>query len=112
MRYGQPRPLEKSKLWHFTERIDETVYPVGYCAEECPGHETEQEAREHFAQWQRDKATVNPFVWERPECEVPGCKESALYEVRIPRRVTPTLVCTEHSGNLDQVIHGCDYSTS
>jgi len=43
-------------FWHYTVALDENdkrglAYPVGYCADDCPGHATEHEAREHYAQW-------------------------------------------------------------
>ena len=43
-------------LWHYTFASDESdhrcvAYPVGYCADDCPGHSSEHAAREHYATW-------------------------------------------------------------
>ena len=112
MRHGQPRQVEATKLWHFAEACDGRIYPVGYCRNGCIGHATEEEAREHFAQWQRDQAKVEPLPWDRPECQVTECSEPARFQVRISGQISSRLVCDYHSQHLDQVLFGSDYATS
>jgi len=50
---GQP-----SGKWHFTcqnKRVNGgEPYPVGYCRGGCPGHDTPEEAAEHYKQYQLD----------------------------------------------------------
>jgi hypothetical protein len=44
-------------LFHFTAGSDEErgcVYPVGLCAQGCPGHATKEAAYEHYTQWRVD----------------------------------------------------------
>jgi hypothetical protein len=104
--------MEDSKLWHFTEAVDGLVYPVGYCRGGCPGHETAEGAREHFAQWRREQARVEPLPWDRPQCQGRDCKEPAFFVVRIPGQISSTLACGPCSRNLDRVLFGFDYATS
>lgn len=44
--------------WFYVMVNDGMVYRVGYCAEDaCQGHTTEEEAREHYRQYELDNAT-------------------------------------------------------
>ena len=45
-------------LWHYTNHNDGIgTYAEGYCAQGCPGHDTEHGAYEHQTQYLRDTAT-------------------------------------------------------
>lgn len=57
IRYFQPIPFRGEKeRYHFCalEPHEGVPRPVGYCATECAGHDTEEEAREHFRQFMLD----------------------------------------------------------
>ena len=44
-----------TKLWHYTCRNDDSIWPVGYCSNNCPGHATAEEAQEHYKQYLLDE---------------------------------------------------------
>lgn len=60
MNYYGPLELMKdgvgSGLWHYTRTHNDITIAVGYCAENCPGHATPEEAREHYKQYMLDTA--------------------------------------------------------
>lgn len=43
--------LKGTGLYHFTVMRDGAVWPVGRCADGCPGHATKEEACEHYRQY-------------------------------------------------------------
>jgi hypothetical protein len=72
MRDGQP-----SGLFHMTEHSDEDsrqiIYPVGLCAENCPGHSTPAEAYLHYRQGLLVKARFDAVDEnEQRKCAVCG----------------------------------------
>lgn len=42
-------------LWRYTVESGNIVRAVGYCADDCPGHPTEEGAREHYKEFMLDK---------------------------------------------------------
>ena len=49
----QARQRASDGKWHYTASSDESTelcYPVGACADDCPGHDTAAEAQEHYHQ--------------------------------------------------------------
>lgn len=51
MNYDQPRQLQNgpsASKWHYTRMNDDRIWPIGYCAEDCPGHDSPNEARAHY----------------------------------------------------------------
>jgi hypothetical protein len=78
MNYLQPRQRKNEDgtlgKWHMTNKHDDDVYPVGYCADGCPGHDTPDEAREHFRAYLLDSTDYDTrHRWGSPRrCEVCG----------------------------------------
>lgn len=81
-------------LWHYTRRNDGRMWPVGYCAENCPGHATPDEAREHYRQYQIDTARDRKTVqWGGCEvCDTPT-KDGVCIE---PDQMEFHHLCPEH----------------
>lgn len=79
MNYYQPRELRNKEtgkgtgLYHYTCMNDDRIWAVGYCRENCPGHATPDEAREHYRQYELDHARYNGAITDmQVPCEV--CK--------------------------------------
>lgn len=75
MNYYGPREIADENgtgigKWRYTVRNDDRVYAVGYCADGCPGHDTPEEAREHYRQYTLDHAHEAEF---RPPSECLIC---------------------------------------
>lgn len=88
----QGKPTGK---WHFTERYDNDIVAVGYCARNCPGHATSQEAAEHYRQYMLDIANFDAQRWEREEpCRVCGALTVGL--AVIPGHHLPVTLCEIH----------------
>jgi hypothetical protein len=47
MNYEQARRRMKDGKWHWTNLNDGKVYPSGGCAQDCPGHDSREEAERH-----------------------------------------------------------------
>ena len=67
--------------WHYTCGSDEDsrgmAYPVGGCAENCPGHDTPEAARQHYEDWIVEHCQLNQGSEAddtRHRCEHPGCE--------------------------------------
>ena len=59
MNYYQPREIRgmdgnPSGRWHYTCMNDGRIWPVGYCAQGCPGHDSKDGAYEHQRQYVLD----------------------------------------------------------
>ena len=58
MNYYEAREIEKNYdgtgLFHFTKMNDGQIWPVGYCAQNCAGHPTKEEADEHYHEYRLD----------------------------------------------------------
>jgi len=48
-RYFAPRQHMVTGKWHFTVQEGDMVRPVGPCADDCPGHDTGDDAILHYA---------------------------------------------------------------
>lgn len=72
MNYLKPRQVDPSAdrddagKWRYTCMNDGRVWPVGYCAKDCPGHDTPEEANAHQRDYELDNAvfTEGPSVDE------------------------------------------------
>jgi hypothetical protein len=82
MNYDEPRQIssgDNAGKWRYTSMNDGQVWAIGYCANGCPGHDTKDEAREHYRQWQLDTklqfhdGPADPDTLRR--CEADGCTE-------------------------------------
>lgn len=84
MNYYQPREIIKdgksTGLFHYTCRNGDRIWPVGLCASDCPGHTTEQEAREHWRLYLIQGIEFTPIMreWPKEKCESEGCNEQAM----------------------------------
>lgn len=73
MRYYTARQKQVDKKWHYCCGDS----PVGYCAQECEGHDTDEEACNHFKEYLLDNITYkedseDPHHLRR--CKHVGCK--------------------------------------
>lgn len=82
MNYHEPRQVDPSSdrpdagKWRYTNMNDGRVWPEGYCAEDCPGHDTKDGAYEHQTQYNLDHARYDgTLVGQRRKCEAEGCEE-------------------------------------
>ena len=65
--------------YHYTCRNDNRIWPVGLCAEGCPGHATPEEASEHWRAYLIQGIEFNKITqeWPKEKCEAEGCNEQA-----------------------------------
>lgn len=84
MRYDQPLQIKDGPhagKWHFVRKYGSDgrrgMGAIGYCAEGCNGHDTAEEAREHYRQYLLDQRLR---FFEGPDdpstlrkCQVEGC---------------------------------------
>lgn len=78
MRYYCVREITKngraSGLYKFTGGTGKHIHAVGYCAEDCQGHDTEMGAREHYHEYLVDHATYGETCDSLRKCRVPECE--------------------------------------
>lgn len=83
MNYYGAREITKngkpSGLFHYTCRNDDHIWPVGLCANDCPGHSTREEAEEHWRSYLIQGIVFDNITqeWPKDKCEVDGCNEQA-----------------------------------
>jgi hypothetical protein len=102
-----------SGIWHYTAQNDDYVYPVGYCAQDCPGHATPEEAREHYRLYLLDTARYDGVSKdEQRKCE--KCGEWTQGYVHIPLSMERHVLCDNHRNRetLDAVMHRVGQSMS
>lgn len=106
MNYYQPREMTENGKgigkFRFTCRNDKQIWAVGYCAEDCPGHATPEEAREHYLKYLLDGIEIKgpqDFGWPKEKCSVEGCETEAnhLATTRDPGRFYKIPLCTLHA---------------
>ena len=104
MNYYQARELLKdgkgTGLWHYTCMNDSAVWPVGNCANGCPGHATPEEACEHQRQYLMDKAVYRgpkQEPWPKHKCALETCNSEATHLIDIPGTMRHWDVCAEHA---------------
>lgn len=55
MNYRQALEIQKdgnpTGKYHYTNTNDDRTYPIGYCRDGCPGHDTPEDAQEHYKQY-------------------------------------------------------------
>jgi len=91
--------------FHYTKHNRRTgTVPVGYCADDCPGHETEEEACEHYRQWLLDNATYHHSLAPPQSCEICGAWTDRL--AKLPHMVALVPLCEAHHDRdfLDQAV--------
>lgn len=106
MNYYEPREIvdpatgEGAGKYHFVKANKRTgTRPVGYCAEDCPGHDTPEEAAAHFHEWKLDNAIFeagadNPTSLHR--CRYPGCEEYTAGVARDQHLTWHHPLCDQH----------------
>lgn len=69
--------------WHYVS-LNRRLggYPLGYCRDHEP-HATEAEARECYAQYQRDHVRLDAWSHSWCSCEVKGCDQPTKSSARI-----------------------------
>lgn len=73
MNYYQPSQKIDTGKWHFTRTNDGYTIPVGYCADDCDGHDTPDEARAHYRDYELDNARFDGHtVGSRHQCAICG----------------------------------------
>ena len=83
MNYYGPREMTKDKkpigLFHYTCRNDNQIWPVGLCADECPGHPTPEEAIAHWREYLIQGIQFEAITeeWPKEKCQVKDCNEQA-----------------------------------
>lgn len=74
------------------------THRVGYCAQDCPGHESNVAALTHHLQFQLDRETD---LWlERQEaraCEI--CGDATTLRARLGRGTKPRVLCADHQSS-------------
>lgn len=58
MNYYRARQIIDTKKWFYTRENDGVIYEVGFC-NSCKGHDTPQEAVEHFKDYLVDMASFH-----------------------------------------------------
>lgn len=71
MNYYQARQQKEGLLWHYTVMNDHQIWPVGYCAQGCAGHQTKQEAEAHYREYVLDNFSFDGRMSnEMRKCEI------------------------------------------
>ena len=83
-------------LWHWTCQNDGRIWAEGYCAQGCPGHETAEEAAEHYRQYMLDTADYSRSTPnQQQKCRKCGAWTQG-YATSGPGGMTITFLCDEH----------------
>lgn len=95
MNYYAPRRRKEGGLWHYTCMNDGAIWPVGYCADACPGHADTAGAYAHYREYllaertRYDGALVN----EQKKCQECGEWTQGVVEIEgVPRFI----LCDAH----------------
>ncbi len=99
MNHLKPRQKEGDGKWHYTSHNKRTgTYPIGYCADGCPGHDTAEDAAEHYRQYLLDNLRFtddDPNASSQHRCEAEGCDVFTSGAADAPGCMTRTL-CAAH----------------
>ena len=90
--YDEPRQKADGK-WHFTTMNDKVIRPIGNCAEECEGHATADEAREHYRDYVLDRARFGVEMQRAMKCRECG-EDTHLAATFFPMGIAP--LCGDH----------------
>jgi len=104
MNYHQARQIDPKAdrpdagKWRYTNMNDGRVWPEGYCAQGCPGHDTPEEAEAHQREYELDHARFEGLSEPWGDCEVPGCTSGRTpHFARVgPGIPTHVQLCAEH----------------
>ena len=103
--YG-PRELandgKKTGLWHYCYANSEGTRPIGYCAQDCPGHATPEEAELHQRQYVLDHE-----VRHYEDCDAQKrclvCEQWTQHRVDVGRVFTTRLVLCQGCATPGQI---------
>jgi hypothetical protein len=84
-----------SGLWHYTCKNGRRVWPVGHCAEGCPGHPTKEEAEEHYRQYLIEHAAFGTIRNQQRKCQKCGAWTQGMAQLG-PGRERIYILCEEH----------------
>jgi hypothetical protein len=96
-------------LWHYCVKSDGRIWPVGYCAQGCPGHETQEGAEEHYKAYLVDSAK-HQLEASRPHAAARKCEVCETYtrglSVTGPSFLEVHALCDTHNNHegLTQVL--------
>jgi hypothetical protein len=105
MNYYQPYQRPDSGQWFYAMINDGKVYRVGNCADDCPGHASPEDAREHYRQYVLERATyygpdrlsVDPKSRSRTEYKCAICDEWTIYHAAYgPGNLSHVFLCASH----------------
>ncbi len=100
MRYYAPRQRRDTGKWHYTLMVGGKITPVGFCAEDCPGHDTPQGAADHFKEFLLEKTMRKMNVPELRMCMV--CDSPTGRRVHIGKgKPIKLILCQEHQSRTD-----------
>lgn len=98
MNYDQPRQIADGPhagKWHYTSANRRTgTHPIGYCSDHGP-HDTEDEARACYRQYERSRIKLDAKYTNWSGCEYRGCdKPTKTGATAGPWRLAS--LCEEH----------------
>jgi hypothetical protein len=118
MNYYQARELRTADgkpagLWHFTCQNDNRIWPVGYCAQGCVGHDTPEGAQEHYRQYLLDTARYDGRMsGQQRACRVCGAWTQRFAETEAGTSLY--VLCDEHCNreSLETLVKAPEWITS
>ena len=97
----------KTGLFRYTMHNDRTgTYAVGHCADDCPGHATEDEACEHYKQYLLSRAIFRgpkTQAWPKDKCQTDGCELEATHMASISGTIGHVYQFCEAHCNRDEL---------
>ena len=99
MNYYGPRQRKSDGKFHYTCENDGQIWPVGLCAQGCPGHDTAEQACEHQKEHLFAIATFGSKQneWPKHKCGVEGCNAEATHQAQIPGDMRFFELCEQHA---------------
>lgn len=85
MNYDKAREIKSGAnagKWHYTRMNDGVIWPIGFCSEGCSGHDTPEEACEHYRRYLLSNLRIQgPKTerWPKEKCAVEGCETEATH---------------------------------
>lgn len=87
--------------WRYTCMNDGRIWPIGYCAQDCPGHDDPEGAEQHQREFDLEEALRRGPSHSEPWsfCKFPGCgrRTPSFFEVG-PGMGRPIYLCEQHQG--------------
>ena len=107
MNYREARKIAdgpNAGKWHYTNKWDGEIRADGACREDCPGHDTPEEAYEHERLRIVAEAEIIPLApdeaaYSPGRCEAACCTEPTTHWVRLPypESIASFRLCDEHA---------------